>query len=91
MTRCLPLPFMGALVPRVLSGAKTVTRRTGRVIVRPGDLVYITEAWRLPVALDDLSGNEALALSSVDLHKRGLDRDAVALGIVARAVGVSRG
>lgn len=55
------LPFMAPLVPLVLSGAKTVTRRM-RKPAEVGDLLWIREAWRTWDALDGFTPKKALAL-----------------------------
>ena len=56
------LAFMGPLVPRVLDGSKTVTRRTSeRAPAKVGDVLWIREAWRLAHIYDGRSGLEAIA------------------------------
>lgn len=60
------LSFMAPLVPLVLSGAKTVTRRTGRKPAEVGDLLWIREAWRLLAGHDAYSGGDLLQLMAQD-------------------------
>lgn len=48
------VPFMGPLVGRVVSGAKTVTRRTTKPAAKVGDLIWIREAWRTLGAWDTM-------------------------------------